>query len=195
MTLSPLASRIVAWGLLANMCWAMAIFVAGPLLNQMNADRETIASSRELLDRYRRLEAALPLIQAQLNELRGRTDSGRYFFPPSSPALTVAEMQNAVQRLVSGSGVVMRSSKTLPAAVEKGFDRVGVDLEITASTAGLAFLLRAIAKSEPVILVDRVQAQVPETEATTTAPDGQPSIGVTLRLLSYARSGGTGAKS
>jgi len=100
MTLSPLASRIIAWGLLANLCWALGAFLVVPLLNQINSDRETIASSRQLLARSRRLEAELPIIRAQLDELRGKTDGNRYFFASASPALAAAEMQNAIRGLV-----------------------------------------------------------------------------------------------
>jgi general secretion pathway protein M len=194
MTLSPLASRIVAWGLLANLCWAAGIFIVGPLLNQINEDREAIARLRQLLARYRQLEAGLASTQAQLAEFRGRAGNDKYFFTSSSPALTAAEMQNVVQRLVSGSGASLRSSRTVAPSVEKGFDRLAVDLELTASNSTLTTLLRAIALAEPILLIDRMLAQVPENGVTATGPDGQPSVAVTLRLVSYGRSAATGAK-
>ena len=194
MTLSPLAGRLIAWGLLANLCWAAGAFVAAPLLRQVAQDRETIASSNELLARYRRLEASLPAIQAQLDELEGRSNSGRYFITSASPALAAAEMQNSLRGLVAGTGAVLRNSKSLQAAVEKGFDRIGLDLDLTASAAELSKLLRAVAGAEPIVVVERVFAQVPETGATTTAADGQPALNIGLRLVSYARRIQGGAK-
>jgi general secretion pathway protein M len=195
MTLSPLASRIIAWGLLANLCWAFGAFLVVPLLNQIKSDRETITSSRQLLARYRRLEAELPIIRAQLDELRGKTDSNRYFFASASPALAAAEMQNAIRGLVSGSGANLRSSKSIQPTMEKGFDRVGIDLELTASTTELVKLLRTIAGAEPIVLVERLFAQVPETGAASAAADAQPAVAVTLRLVSYSRHVQIGAKS
>lgn len=194
MTLSPLAGRLIAWGILANLCWAVSAFAAVPLLRQVAGDRETLASSNELLARYRRLEADLPAIQAQLDELQGRSDAGRHFFASASPALAAAEMQNSLRGLVSGSGALLRNSKSLQAAAEKGFDRIGLDLDLTASTAELSKLLRAIAGAEPIVVVERLFAQVPETGATSTAADGQPALTVSLRLVSYARRTQGGAK-
>lgn len=187
MTLSPLAGRVIAWGLLANLCWAAGAFVAAPLFRQMSEDRETIASSNELLARYHRLDASLPVVQAQLDELRGRTDTGRYFCASASPALAAAEMQNSLRGLVTGSGALLRNSKSLQAAVEKGYDRIGIDLDVTASAAELSKLLRAIAGAEPIVVVERLFAQVPETGATATAADGQPALSINLRLVCYAR--------
>ena len=194
MTLSPLAGRLIAWGLLANLCWAVGAFAAAPLLRQAAGDREIIASSNELLARYHRLETSLPAIQAQLDELQGRSDTGRYFFASASPALAAAEMQNSLRGLASGSGALLRNSKSLQAAVEKGFDRIGLDVDLTASPGELSKLLRAIAGAEPIVVVERLFAQVPETGATSTATDGQPALTVSLRLVSYARRTQGGAK-
>ncbi|MDH2352291.1 type II secretion system protein GspM [Bradyrhizobium sp. SSUT112] len=187
MTLSPLAGRLIAWGVLANLCWVVCAFGAAPLLRQMAGDRETIASSNELLARYRRLEASLPAVQAQLDQLQGMSDTAKYFFASASPALAAAEMQNSLRGLVTGSGALLRNSKSLQAAVEKGFDRIGLDVDLTASAAELSKLLRALAGAEPIVVVERLFAQVPETGATSTAADGQPALSVNLRLVSYAR--------
>jgi general secretion pathway protein M len=195
MTLSPLASRTIAWGILTNLCWIIVAFGIAPLLSQVGSDRETIASSRELLARYHRLEADLPAVTAQVTELREIAENNHYFFVSASSAVAAAEMQNAMRGLVASSGAVLRSSKSLPAGMEQGFDRVGIDLEVLASTPQLVGLLRAIAATEPVVLVDRLFAQVPETGVTSAAADGQPAIAVTLRLVSYARRPQVGSKS
>jgi len=194
MTLSPLTSRIVAWGLLANVCWMIGRLLVLPLLIQVGDDREAITRSQQLLARYRQLEASLPSTQAQLAELRGRAGSNRYLLTSSSSSQMAAEMQNAVQRLISDGGATLRSSRTVAPSVEKGFDRLGVDLEITASNASLATLLRAVALAEPVILVERMLVQVPENGTTPITSDGQPSLAITLRLVSYGRSASTGTK-
>lgn len=194
MTLSPLTSRIVAWGLLANVCWVIGRFVVLPLLIQIGDDREAIARSQQLLARYRQLEASLPDTQAQLAELRGRVGTNKYFLVSSSPAQMAAEMQGSVQRLVSGAGATLRSSRTIAPSVEKGFDRFGVDLEMTAANSTLANVLRAIALAEPVILVERMLVQVPENGTTSTTSEGQPSLAITLRLVSYGQSAAAGTK-
>ena len=194
MTLSPLASRIVAWGLLANLLWATGLFLVAPLVNQIGEDREAISRFQKLLAGYRQLEANLASTQAQLVQFRERQQDDKYFLTSKSSALMAAELQDSVQKIVSGSGASLRSSRTVAPATEQGFDRLAVDLEFAASNSGLSTLLRGIALAEPSMLIDRILVQVPESGVTATAPDGQPSLTVTLRLVSYGRSSLTGAK-
>jgi general secretion pathway protein M len=187
MTLSPLAARIMAWGLLANVCWALTAFVAFPLVGQISRDKDAISTSRDLLARYQRLQIDIPAIQAELQQLRTKKESSRYFLSSASPALAAAELQNTLRELVSKSGATMRSSKSARTTVENGFDSIGLELELTASTPELVALLRAIARAEPVILIERLLAQVPESGMPALASDRQPAISVSLRLVSYGR--------
>lgn len=193
MMLSRPISRLAALSLAAGLCWMMWALAVSPLLDGIAADRADIAQARTLLARYSRLEADLPAMQKRLDALR--SGSGKGLLVNTAPALLTAEMQGTAQRLASSAGVSLRSSRTLPQTTERGLERVGVELDLSASTNGLAALLHAIAASEPTILVDRLAVQVAESSDTAIkAPDGQPAVGVTLRLISYARSTGAGAK-
>jgi general secretion pathway protein M len=187
MTLSPLAARIIAWGLLANICWALTAFVAFPLVGQISRDKDAISTSRDLLARYQRLQTDMPAIQAELQQLKTKKESSRYFLSLASPALAAAELQNTLRELVSKSGATMKSSKSVRTTVESGFQSIGIELELTASTPELVALLRAIARAEPVILIERLLAQVPESGTPALALDGQPAVSVSLRLVSYGR--------
>lgn len=188
MTLSPLASRIVAWGLLANLVWGAGIFVIGPLLTLVRRDSEEIVRSRQLLARYRQIEAEFAGTQVRLTQLRGASTYDKHIFVAASSALSAAEMQNNVQKLVSSAGASLRSSKTVAPAAENGFDRLAVDLDLAASNSVLMTLLRAIALAEPALLVDRMTVQVPESGQPSTDSDGQPTVAISLRLVSYGRS-------
>jgi hypothetical protein len=98
-----------------------------------------------------------------------------------------AEMQSTVQRLAAAAGVTLRSSRTLPVASDEGFNRVGVELDITASTAALAALLHSVEAAEPALFVERLAMQVPENGMGGKSIDGQPLLAVNLRLNSYAQ--------
>src|SRR5919198_3877478 len=110
MTLSPLSSRIVAWGLLANLIWATGLFLIAPLVSQISEDREAISRFQKLLAGYRQLEASLASTQTQLVQFREHQRDDKYFLTSKSSALMAAELQNAVQRIVSGSGASLRNS-------------------------------------------------------------------------------------
>lgn len=186
MTLARPVSRLLAVALLFAACWILSTMVLVPLIQHVAGERQEVANSWSLLTRYRQLEASLPALQRRRDEL-GAVDSSRTFLKGTSPALMTAELQSNAQRLASSAGVTMRSSRTLPLTSEEGYDRVGVELDISASTAALNLLLHAIETSEPAIFVDRLAVQVPESGVGAKSVDGQPSLSVSIRLNSYAQ--------
>jgi|GEM_PF-4306281 len=186
MMLSPPVSRLAAVSLLFATGWFVVSFVAMPLINQVHADRESIAHSRLLLARYKQLEDGLPAVQKALEELNS-TSNDQALLATAPPAVMTASLQQTTQGLVAGAGATLRSSRSLPPTMENGFHRIGVQLDVAASTMALTSLLHSIAAAEPVILVEHMVVEVPENETAAKAPDRQPSLGVSLRLASYAR--------
>jgi hypothetical protein len=186
MTLTRPVGRLVALALLFALCWSLATMVVVPLVRQIVQERDEAASTWSLLARYRQLETTLPALQRQLDGLSAFA-SGKAFLQGKSPALLTAEMQSTAQRLASSAGVTLRSSRTLPLSSEEGFNRVGVDLDITASTAALTALLRSVEAAEPAIFVERLAVQVPENGIGAKSTDGQPLLTINLRLNSYAQ--------
>ena len=186
MTLSRPVSHAAAVALLGAVSWLAWAGIAVPVLDQLAEDRDSIGRSQQLLARYTQLAAAVPALQRQLDALKGSA-SEKAFLPGASTASMTAEMQAAAQRLAGSAGAVLHSSRTLPRELEDGFGKVGVELDLAASAASLASLLHAVEAAEPAILVERLAVRVPETGAAPKAPDGQPALGVNLRLVSYAR--------
>ena len=186
MMLSPPVSRLAAVSLLFAVAWFVVSFIAMPPINQISADRESIAHSRLSLARYEQLEDGLPAVQKALDELNG-TANDQALLATAPPAVMAASLQQTTQGLVAAAGATLRSSRTLPPTTENGFHRVGVQLDVAASTTALTSLLHGIAAAEPVILVDQMVVEVPENDTGAKAPDGQPSLGVSLRLAAYAR--------
>jgi len=185
-SLSPPVSRLAALALLAFVCWGVGTLLAA-LLDSVERDRESAARSRMLLARYSQLEANVPALQRQLAAFRDSA-SAKAFVADAASGLRVAEMQGAAQKMASAAGAALRSSRTLPQTVEEGFNSLGIELELVASSSVLVRLLHAVETAEPMILVDRLAVQVPENGAGAKTADGQPQLNVSLRLVSYARS-------
>lgn len=186
MRLAPPLSRLAALTSLGMLCWVVGTLMVAPLLELIDRDSERAAHATMLLARYRQLEAGLPALQRQVELLR--TSAGaKAFLPDAVPGLRAAEMQGAAQKAVSSAGATLRSSRTLPQALEEGFNSLGVELDLVASTTALAALLHAVETAEPIILVDRLAIRVPENGAGAKTEDGQPLLNVNLRLVSYAR--------
>lgn len=186
MTLARPISRLLAVALLFATFWILSTMVLAPLIRRVIEERQEAANNWSLLARYRQLEASLPTLQRRRDELSASAGS-RIFLQGTSPALMTAELQSTAQRLVSSAGVTLRSNRTMPLSSEGGYDRVGVELDIAASTAGLNALLYAIEMAEPAVFVERLTVQVPESGAGAKTADGQPQLSIGMRLHSYAR--------
>jgi general secretion pathway protein M len=185
MMLTRPVSRLAALALLFALCWTVVTMGVIPFVQWIALEREEVASTRTLLERYRQLEASLPALQQQLEGLRA-VAGGRAFLQSKPSALMTAEMQGTAQKLASAAGVTLRSSRTLPLTSEEGFNRVGVELDITASIAALTTLLHSVEAAEPAIFVERLAVQVPESGIGARSTDGQPLLTASLRLNSYA---------
>lgn len=169
--------------LLPWLAWSLA---ASPLLEGLDRDRSAIARSQLLLARYRDLADAIPLLERQRDALRD-TGTLRLFQPEATPSMRAAAMQAAAQRLIASAGVLLRSSRTLPASNEGGHERTGLELDLAATMGDLARLLHAFATAEPVIFVDKLAIRVAENGATPIGPDGQAQVGVQMRLASFSQ--------
>ena len=188
MTFSPMISRLTAVALLVATLWMVWLALIAPLLDGLERDRESIAHSRQLAARYAQSAALLPKLQQRLEALRAARAGQRSFLEGTNPALMTAALQASTQQLAKTADVGLRSSRTLPAAKDGDFEQIGLDLELTASAAGLQHLLYDLETAEPVIFVQKLSVRVPENGAATMAADGQPALAVSLRVFSYARS-------
>jgi hypothetical protein len=186
MMLTRPVGRLAAVALLFALCWNLATLVLVPLVRWIAQEREQAATTWSLLARYRQLETTLPALRQQRDALSASA-GGKAFLQSRSPALMTSEMQSTAQKLASSAGVTLRSSRTLPLTSEESFNRVGVELDITASTAALAALLHSVEAAEPAIFVDRLAVQVPESGVGAKSTDGQPLLSISLRLNSYAQ--------
>ena len=193
MIVSRPVRRIVAFALPVLLCAGIWTLIAAPALEQIAGDRQDIARYRDALRRFERLEADVPAMRRRLDDLRRRTDDGSYLVA-TSPALMAAVMQGKAQEIVSSTHALLRSSRTLQGAdSEKGFARVGVELDLSASAPDLARLLHAVAAAKPDVVVEHLAVQVPETGPSPDESDVQPKFDVVLTLASYAKGPAAGA--
>ena len=186
MTLSRPVRRLAALTILIVLPWTIWTGLAAPLLEAIARDRESIAQSQRVIARYGQLADATPELQRRLSALQSAADDRAFLLETTSASLA-AEMQAAAQSLTASAGAVLRSSRTLPREVDHGFGKIGVDLELAATTAALTTLLHAIGVAQPAIRIERMAVRIAENGVAPKAADGQPLLGVSLRLISYSR--------
>jgi hypothetical protein len=167
--------------------WLIWVVLIAPPLDQIASDREDMSQRRRALHRYERLTREIPMMKRHIADMHDASDDGAYL-PLSSPALMSTQLQDRVNALVSSTGALVRTNRTLPAVIEGGFERVSVELALAADATDLRDLLRALSSARPVIVVERLAAQTPETDQPRDS-DVRPTFETVLTLASFAKPG------
>ena len=131
--MSPPVNRVAALALLFAICWASVAMLLDPLARAVYEEHEEAENASIRLARYQYLRAGLPDLKKRRDELKAAV-SGKAFIQSKSPALMTADAQSNAQKIAFAAGATIRSSRTLPVVPEDGYDRVGIELEIAAST-------------------------------------------------------------
>ena len=187
MRVSPLTRRLAALAILLGLIWFAWAGIAGPVLDGIAQDSASIAQSRQILADYDRLNAQLPSLEQRLNQIRASGADTTGFLDGPNPAMIAAKLQGDVQQIANAAEVALRSSQTLPPAKEGSFRRIGLQLELGATPAGLQRLLYRIETATPALFVQHLSIRLPEDGTATSAPDGQPQLTIRLELCGYQR--------
>jgi general secretion pathway protein M len=187
MTISPLTRRLAALAILLGLIWLAWAGIVGPVFDGIAQDGASIAQSRQILADYERLNAELPSLEQRLSQIRASGADTAGFLDGPNAAMIAAKLQGDVQQIATAAEVALRSSQTLPPAKEGSFRRIGLQLELGATPAGLQRLLHRIETATPALFVQHLSIRLPEDGTATSAPDGQPQLTIRLELCGYQR--------
>ena len=129
---------------------------AVPWANRISALDETIASHQDQLQRYRRLVATLPALQAELDKTRNNDAFKAFYFKATTPALAGAQLQGLLQEIVNGASGRLISTQILPEEKQEDPARVRVRTQIQGSTTTLLEVLYQIEQARPFLFVERL---------------------------------------
>ena len=187
MTVSPMSRRLAALAILLGLISFVWVYLATPVLDSIARDGASIAQSRQILADYDRLNTEFPSLQQRLGQIKESGADTAGFLDGANPALIAARLQGDVQQIASAAMVALRSSQTLPPAKEGNFRRIGLQLELGATPAGLQRLLHLIETGTPALFVQKLSIRLPEDGTAPSAPDGQPQLTIRLELCGYQR--------
>jgi general secretion pathway protein M len=182
-----MSRRLAALAILLGLIWLGWTIVVGPVLDNIAQDSTSIAQSRQTLVEYEKLKSELPSLEQRLKEIRASGADTSGFLDGPNPAMIAAKLQGDVQQIAAAAEVALRSSQTLPPAKEGRFRRVGLQLELGATPAGLQRLLHNIETATPALFVQKLSIRLPEDGTAPSAPDGQPQLTIRLELCGYQR--------
>lgn len=186
--LTPLQSRFAASVLLAvTVALVVALFVAPTLWLHKHYDA-FLDDYADRLERYRRVAALRPTIEAATDEVLKR-DGRKFYLHANSLTLAAAELQGLLTRLVEGNKGHITSSQVLAQKDEPQADeprKVTLYIQLTASIVPLQLILHAIESNVPYLYIDRVVLASNHGRAYRPEPGVQPEFGVQLTVSGYA---------
>jgi general secretion pathway protein M len=164
-TLDPTSrqSRILAVALLLGLLIAIWLAVIEPTAGAFAEQSAALARSAELLQAFKRGEAAVPNLKVQLDELHKRQLSEMGFLEGTNTAMGSAALQAATKRMLEAAGGVLRSIQVLPSATEGAAQRVGVRIDGTVPSGRLLDFLYSVRTAVPYMFLDDLEIRVPET--------------------------------
>lgn len=183
-------SRLVALAILAIVLLAAWQFVAEPMLQTYRDNRERIARSKELLQRYEALIAQRPVLERRLASLDSIEGAEAAYLDGANEALAGVELQDFVSEVVDSAGGTVKSIQILPAIdVEDGpaLRESGVKLRFGADIDSLAAALFELETMEPVLFVDRLQVGAARSRQRFRESEAAQELDVRLDVFGYAR--------
>ena len=157
---SPLMSRIAAVGLLLVALGALWTLLAEPLLARHQDSRRTAEQSQDLLERYHRIAAERPALEARLDQEAEPDQEIQRFLDGDSPDLVAAGLQDRLRRAVSANGAKLTSMRPLPPEPHEGHVRVTLRINIECPPEALQGLFHGIEAATPYLFLDNVDVRV-----------------------------------
>ena len=182
----PLISRMAAIALTLAVLVGLYAGVAGPLITEFREIDDEIASTRELLDRYRQIAAARDAYQGRLDKLIEREAGIGTYLAGGTDALAGAELQELINKTVEEGGGNLRSIQILPVKTDGEFQRIGVRVQLMATVVQLARVLYSLEAGPTFLFIDNLDVSNRRARRRRNEPvDTDPMLLVRLDLSGY----------
>lgn len=190
MLTTPWIGRLAAVLLLIVAIEAVYLLVVEPIVVGYRQTEQAIEDVDDQLLHYRRLAAMRPVLVDQLDQLAAEQSSGTFYLNGGTDALAAAGLQDRVSGLVGGKGGVLRSIQPMVGVDERGFRRITVRIEMTATIEALFETIYALEAGMPVLFVEnldihsRFARRRSSKDGAQVAPDA-PLLVVAFDLSGY----------
>jgi general secretion pathway protein M len=183
---SPRGNRALALLLLfVAVAVALALLVAPVLLLHRHYDL-AIETTRDHLDRYRRVAAQAPETKKALDSLRGK-NGRRFFLKNTAPNLAGAELQDIVRAAIENNGGRITTVQIVAPKEDGRFRQIGVNVQLFASTPNLQKILYAVETQQPYLIVDALTIRpLNAFRGFKPAPGVEPEVSVLLDVVAYS---------
>lgn len=192
MMLQPgsIVSRTLALAILAVVAMVVFRFAIEPAMSAYQNNRDEIARSRQLLQRYEALIAERPGLIERIEALNADDSNATAYLKNTDEALAGVELQDLVSAVVDTAGGSVKSIQVLPAVdVEEGppLRKSGVKLRFSADIEMLAETLFRLESMEPLLFINQLQVTAARTRHARNEAGVAPELDVRIDVFSFAR--------
>ena len=183
---SPRANRALALVLLAvAVLLVLAIVVVPVLLLHRHYDN-AIDTTRDHLERYRRIAAQAPETKKALESLRAK-NGRRFFLKNTAPNLAGAELQDIVRAAIENNGGRLTTIQIVAPKEDGRFRQIGVNVQLFATTPNLQKIVYALETQQPYLIVDSLTIRpLNAFRGFKPAPGMEPEVSVLLDVVAFA---------
>ncbi len=198
MTVSPLIGRLAAVALLLALIafgWLMAV---APVTAELRDTRAQIEQARELLGRYRAINAGRAGLEAELTRWREEVLPESGLFPTDDPSVAAAELQSRVSGIVKRGRGDLLSIQILRGQEEGPLQTVPVRVQFSADLDAVMDVFYELESARPYLFIDNLQVRTGRVPRRLRAARGQPAgapvveqLFVVCDVYGYVRGGRT----
>lgn len=185
-----LAAKIATLGILGILVLAGNQFIVRPLLQAHQGNREKIAQSTDLLQRYQALVEEQPKLAERLSVLETADANSAAYLEGTSDALAAADLQDLASEAIEITGGEVRSTQGLPAVnIEDGpsLRKIAVNLRFSTDIDGLAEALYELEAGEPILFIDQLQVSAEGSRQAKLEAESTQKLDVRLGIFGYIR--------
>lgn len=184
--LSKKQSRSLAVGLLilCLLLGGLLLFIPVRMLHRMYD--QTRDERADYLQRYQRISATRPEIQAALDRLK-KLDGRKHFLKSTGAALAASEIQETAKSVIESSGGRLNSMQVVTPKEEGGYRRISVTIQMIGTLTALRKIMYAVETMQPYLFVDNVSFRAqPQIVFRAPVPGVEPEMNAQFDLAGYA---------
>jgi general secretion pathway protein M len=150
---------LLTWAATIGIPLALIAAVLWPWLGAVRGYDDAIASMEDQIVRYQRMLRTLPVLEAELEQVRSNEDVKAFYFDAKTPSLAGALLQGQLQDIVKASGARLISTQILPADRDDHPARVRIRTQMQGETDALFNVLYRIEQARPFLFVDQLSVR------------------------------------
>jgi len=189
--LTSAQSRLLAAALLLLVIALVVAAIGVPTLLLHKRYDNHLDDFSDRLQRYRRVAALRPQIDASIAEVEARM--GRQFYlKATTPSSAAAELQALVTRVIEANKGRIVTSQVLPVKDEgKAGEpiKAAISVQMNASIIQLLIILHALESNQPYVFVDQLTVRAGQGRAYRPVPGAEPDYVVQLAVSGFAPAG------